>query len=171
VEVITAKTDYYIQAVPSARRGDNLVVKYILEYYSDTNKNQKLDPNEKSNPLTHIEIQPYAISWCGDGIKDAPSLGETWVAESCDGTDGVPAGKQCTTSCTLQDKPPVPQCGSSVGILSGPISSTSLNLCNPAPSLTGFTSSILGNKTSYSWSCNNISGNQSCSAEFTNPVC
>ena len=39
VEVITAKTDYYIQAVPSARRGDNLVVKYILEYYSDMNKN------------------------------------------------------------------------------------------------------------------------------------
>lgn len=103
IEIITAKSDYLVQAYPSSRKSDNIVIKYKVEYCGDENRNGKLDAAD--NCYTRTDTQPYMISWCGDGIKDTPRSDETWIAESCDIADGVPTGKQCTTSCTLEDKP------------------------------------------------------------------
>ena len=99
--------------------------------------------------------------FCGNNIKEG--------TESCDGTDGVPAGKMCTSTCTLTDiPPPPPQCWTSVGTLTSTISSTSSNLCT-IWSVNSFNSTSSWNTQNFAWSCKNTSGAQSCAANYTPP--
>ena len=62
--------------------------------------------------------------------------------------------------------PPLPRCGSSVDTITASITATSPNLCTPG-NVTSFVAVTAGNTTNYNWSCNNVSGNQSCSANYT----
>lgn len=112
----TASDDWQVIAKPSNGRKNPLLgqydfaVKYTTTY--DTSNNY---PNA-SDDITHIENQPYYVTWCGDGVKDGPNddadINTPGIqAEECDGSDGVPAGKVCSSLCKLEDIP-TPACTS-----------------------------------------------------------
>ncbi len=74
---------------------------------------------DTSDDISHVECQPYYVTWCGDGVRDS-------VYEQCDGTDGLGTGQSCNNSCQIVNNP-TPACvnlSSSVLIGNTPVSSS-----------------------------------------------
>lgn len=87
LEVLKAKSAYYINAVPQKRDQKNLTVKYAITYSTD-----KAWYNKKS----HVECKYYKITWCGDGVLDKNE------GEQCDPKDPNKEGwgnGGCDASC------------------------------------------------------------------------
>ncbi len=64
---------YSILGVPASRSADNFMIRYTIpEYYAEQS------PGQWYGPYSHVECQPYEISWCGDGVV------ESAYGESCD---------------------------------------------------------------------------------------
>ncbi|MEA1953791.1 MAG: caspase family protein [Campylobacterota bacterium] len=61
--IFESKSKYSIHYFPKIRANDNIVVKYNVTYYAKIG-------NEWIGPRKKIDIQPYKITWCGDGIID-----------------------------------------------------------------------------------------------------
>jgi hypothetical protein len=60
--------------------------------------------NSRSARKTHIENQPYEITWCGDGVKDNYTDSATGdrIRETCDPADSSKSGwgtGGCSNSC------------------------------------------------------------------------
>lgn len=87
----------------------DFLIGYKIDY--DYSNNYPNATDDKS----HVECQPYYVTWCGDGVRD-PQY------EQCDGTDGVPAGQSCTASCTLTSAPACINLSSSVTVGNAPLS-------------------------------------------------
>lgn len=115
-------------------------------------------PN-KSDDISHVECQPYYVTWCGDGVKDD-------AYEQCDGTAGTtPGTNTCNNSCQLVTPPPVtPICNpAKTGTQTSPVLPADA-LCSPGTP-TGFASTVVGTTTNYTWSCTG-NGTQNCSANY-----
>lgn len=82
---------------------------------------------QTSTVTTHVECQPYEISWCGDGILD------TGYGEICDPA----APGQSATTCdpvTCKPKTDAPKCSSSLsGTLTTPITAGQCDVGVPVP--------------------------------------
>lgn len=78
-EVLTS-TDYKVVNLPRVTAPDNLLIRYDIKY--KTYKNWQTIWDEKS----HIECQPYSISWCWDWVLD------TEHKETCDPKDPSKTG-------------------------------------------------------------------------------
>lgn len=93
-----ASTAYHINKIPSKRLKDNIIVKYKREY--------QLWRNGKwTERLEDIDIQPYEITWCGDGIIDnyTDPYGNL-IVEECDPGDKRRRNMRtysCTEDCRI----------------------------------------------------------------------
>ena len=131
-------------AVRSTGSAFDFMIAYRINY--DTSNNYPDASDDKS----HVECQPYQVTWCGDGILDTQY-------ESCDPADPNKTGwgpGGCDASCkpiTTQ----TPQCSSTItGTLSAPISATTPGLC-AVGTVSGFTATPGANGTiNYQWNCN-----------------
>ncbi len=92
-----SKSGYSINFHPNVRKFDNLFIKYQMQYYT-------WEWTEWSWVKTHIENQPYEITWCGDGVKDNYIDQYSWnqIYETCDPNDSSKSGwgtGWCSNSC------------------------------------------------------------------------
>jgi hypothetical protein len=67
---------YNINFAPATRNAKNLVMKYYIDYQPVDAKGILFGTRK-----THLECQPYEITWCGDGIVDRE------YNETCDPND------------------------------------------------------------------------------------
>lgn len=79
----TLREDWGIAQKPATRSNPSLgqydfMISYKINYDKSNNY-----PNT-ADDVSHIECQPYYVTWCGDGVKDS-------AYEQCDGTDGLGA--------------------------------------------------------------------------------
>lgn len=65
MRAVDADSSYPIIYRPATRSPDNLILRYTIQYYA-----QNAGTNW-TGPYTHVECQPYEITWCGDGVVDA----------------------------------------------------------------------------------------------------
>ena len=98
VVVFESTHKYPINYHPKNRKKDNLVIKYVTNYYSWKN-------NDWGAKKTNIAIQPYEITWCGDGIIDnyIDSYGAGEIIEVCDWKDKDKkywGNAGCSSKCT-----------------------------------------------------------------------
>jgi len=77
-----SKSWYSINYHPLVRKSDNLFIKYQMQYYT-------WEWTQRSAVKTHVENQPYEITWCGDGIRDNYVDQYSWntISETCDPAD------------------------------------------------------------------------------------
>lgn len=73
-----SSTPYFIKATPPQRLPNNFQINYRIRY------SKEISPGVWDNQKVHKECQPYAISWCGDGIVDIAPAGAKWESEPCD---------------------------------------------------------------------------------------
>ncbi len=80
-------------AVRTTGSNYDFLIGYKIDY--DTSNNYP----DASDDLSHIECQPYQVSWCGDGVVDA------MYSETCDAgaNNGLPS--KCNSSCTGVNPP------------------------------------------------------------------
>ncbi len=64
-----------IRSNPIAGQYDFMIA-YKIKYDKSNNY------PDTSDDISHVECQPYYVTWCGDGILDSSY-------EQCDGTDGI----------------------------------------------------------------------------------
>lgn len=57
---------------------------------------------DASDDISHVECQPYYVTWCGDGVVDP-------AYEQCDGSAGISGNQTCNNSCQIVNNP-VPAC-------------------------------------------------------------
>lgn len=119
--------------------------------------------NQTSQVVSHLECQPYEISWCGDGVLD------TQYGEQCDPA----APGQSPATCdpvTCKPKEATPQCSSTItGTQPNPISATTSGLCAVGV-VDNFRSTTATDGTiNYTWNC--IQGGAVFSPQPTPPVC
>lgn len=103
IRAVEAASIYSILGVPATRSADNFMIRYTLNYYAEQT------PGQWYGPYTHVECQPYEISWCGDGVRD--TLTSPAINEVCDPNDPTRAGwgnGGCDTACQpITVQPPV----------------------------------------------------------------
>lgn len=132
MEVVnTYRADWGVINRPVTRitGGADIGIKYTIGY-DFTNSPSPADDT------SHVECQPYYITWCGDGVVDAGY-------EQCDGIAGVGPGQTCNATCQIVNNP-APTCN---GLTATPIFST-------APTSVSL-SCATSNATSVSIACGN----------------
>jgi hypothetical protein len=77
----TLREDWGIAQKPATRSNPSLgqydfMISYKINYDKSNNY-----PNT-ADDLSHVECQPYYVTWCGDGVKDS-------AYEQCDGNDAL----------------------------------------------------------------------------------
>ncbi len=161
LRAVDASSSYPIIYRPATRNADNLILRYTLQYFAQN------AGTDWTGPYTHVECQPYEITWCGDGVKD------TDEGETCD--DGTLNGQpgKCNVSCNgIVPNPPINGVCNPVyngQTLPGPYNWTDVSavVCSSGTPVigTGFPGGP------WTWSCNGQNGgtNASCSASKTPP--
>ncbi len=82
-KIIIINTNFYdISYHPPKRDKSNLTITYTTKYYEWNGKSWE-------GPYTNIDIQPYAVTWCGDGIVDdyIDDYSNDIIKEECDPED------------------------------------------------------------------------------------
>ncbi len=161
MEVISTFTnDWAILNHPETRTGNDFTIAYKINYDFSNNF------PDTSDDISHVECQPYYITWCGDGVLDS-------TYEQCDlGAQNGQAGSACSATCqTVAVTPPVCNPAVTGTQPNNPLTRDPYpTLCNVGTASDGQTT---GNTSS--WKCNNGSQSVTCSANWSdnppNPVC
>ena len=100
-----SKSGYSINYHPTVRKSDNLFIKYQMQYYT-------WEWDHRSSVKTHIENQPYTITWCGDWVRDDYTDKYSWnhIKEACDPNDSSHSGwgtGGCSNACEPVEAQPV----------------------------------------------------------------
>ena len=100
-----SKSGYSINYHPTVRKSDNLFIKYQMQYYT-------WEWDHRSSVKTHIENQPYTITWCGDWVRDDYIDKYSWdhIKETCDPNDSSHSGwgtGGCSNTCEPVEAQPV----------------------------------------------------------------
>ena len=137
-------------------RGD-IYAQYILTW-------DILNTPTTTDDTTHVECQPYIVTWCGDGTRDTQLDYTGTPYESCD--DGLLNGQpgKCNVTCSgITPLTPVPGvCGLSNGqtLPSAPV----MNLCNA-----GIPTPVSGSGP-WTWSCIGLNGGANSPTCSANPL-
>jgi hypothetical protein len=101
VNIIQSNPDRYsINYMPEKRLNNNLSVTYTLWIYENVS-------DEWSKKTKLIDVQPYEITWCGDGIVDnyLDAYNGNKIAEICDPQDPNKLGWRnnvCSSKCGIE---------------------------------------------------------------------
>jgi hypothetical protein len=90
---------YFIKYRPEERKDDNLKVTYETYLWSRKNRSAKWEKYSLK-----VDVQPYTITWCGDGVRDdyIDAYNGEKVSESCDPNDPARIGWRdgvCSKAC------------------------------------------------------------------------
>lgn len=118
---------------------------------------------DASDDISHVECQPYYVTWCGDGVMDAGY-------ETCDPADSKKSGwgaGGCDTSCKPVATPPTtPVCDPArTGVQTSPLTQGYCQIGAPS----GFVKTGT-NPENYTWSCNAGGNSVNCSANYSTPA-
>lgn len=158
MEIIsTFANDWAVLNHPAVRTGNDFTIAYQMSY--DYSNNYP----DASDDVSHVECQPYYITWCGDGIVD-PGY------ETCDPAAPGYTPETCSvTTCTPIVPPPVNGvCDPArTGVQPSPITAGACTTGSP----TGFTA-VGTSPIKYAWNCtgNNGGSTAACTASYTPPV-
>ena len=159
IRAITATSKYSVIDRPPVRSPDNLVLRYTINFDA-----QNGVWGWWTGPYTHVECQPYEITWCGDGqsneyyidTKGTPNIDDDVkvMYETCD--DGAQNGQpgKCNITCkdTVPNNPPP------TNWVCGPTSGTNVSSTPTTGLCSVWVPSIVSGSGPWSWSCGGTNG-------------
>lgn len=157
-EILSTYTnDWAILNHPTTRTGNDFMVAYQIGY--DYSNNYP----DASDDISHVECQPYYVTWCGDGVVDVGY-------ETCDPADPAKTGwgaGGCDSSCKPVATPPTtPICDPArTGVQTSPLTQGYCQTGTPS----GFVKTGT-NPENYTWSCNAGGNSVNCSANYSTPT-
>jgi hypothetical protein len=146
VVLSTYANDWAILSHPAVRTTNDFTIAYQIGY--DYSNNYP----DASDDISHVECQPYYITWCGDGTVDP-------AYETCDPAAPGQSSTTCSvTTCTPIAPTPVPGvCSSTINGATYPHTTTaypSAQCASGTPSVSTFPTP----GTTVSWTCSGSAG-------------